>query len=56
MSRLYRIHPLATFLTVLALFTFALAVSPHGAARAASARAPRSHPATAWTAARLRPR
>ena len=36
MSRLYRIHPLATFLTELALFTFALAVSPHGAARAAT--------------------
>ena len=36
MSRLYRLRPLATFVTALALFTFALAVSPHGAARAAT--------------------
>ena len=34
MSRLHRIRPLATFVAALALFTFALAVSPHGAARA----------------------
>jgi hypothetical protein len=36
MSRLHRIRPLATLVTALALFTFALAVSPHGAARAAT--------------------
>jgi len=33
---MHRIRLLATFVTALALFTFALAVSPHGAARAAT--------------------
>jgi hypothetical protein len=36
MGRLYRIRPLATFVTALALATVALAFSPHGAARAAT--------------------
>jgi hypothetical protein len=36
MSRIHHVRPLATLVTALALFTFALAVSPHGAARAAT--------------------
>lgn len=36
MSHLHRLRPLAAFVAALALFTLALAISPHGAVRAAS--------------------